>query len=165
MIKLSHITSLHSAVSIIRTGRFNPVSQDPLCADAGINSFIDGREANLDQHFEEVGARLILNWHGPVQLPGNFPLQTDVLYDYGPWRAFIPVGSQRYLNVASLECSPGGWADLETVSSWTRSLFGVTRLWKSKHGAKARQEVGKLISRYPSVRIGNPVIQAKMSGS
>lgn len=128
MTQLFHITSLHSAISIIRTGRFNPVSQNPLCADAGVNAFIVGRQANLGQHFEQVGVRLILDWHGPIELPGNFPLRPNVLYDYGAWRAFIPAGSQLYLNVAGLDCSPDAWADLETDTPSAGDLSGVTRV-------------------------------------
>lgn len=158
MIQLFHITSLHSAISIIRTGRFIPVSQNPLCADAGLNSFIVGRQANLGQHFEQVGVRLILDWHGPIELPGNFPLPPDVLYDYGPWRTFIPVGSQRYLNVAGLDCLPEAWDELSTGISWAGDLFGVTRVWKPKRGAKVRQEVEGLIGGYPSIQVGDPVI-------
>ena len=155
MTQLFHITSLHSAISIIRTGRFHPASQNPLCADAGVNSFIVGRQANLDQCFEGVGARLIFDWNGPIKRPGNFPLRPDVLYVYGAWRAFIPVGSQRFLNVVGLDCQPDEWRDLEINAPWGCDLPGVSRWWKSKHGAKVRQEVEGLIGHRPSVKVGN----------
>lgn len=105
MIKFIHITSLQSALSIMRTGKFRPVKGTD--SDAGLNGLQLGRLGWDEQSFTGSGAGLLFEWTGPVEIgTGSSP---DNLYDQMPHRIFIPGGTQRHLRLTGFIAAPQTW--------------------------------------------------------
>lgn len=113
MTPLVHITSLESAISIILSGRYHPFQSHPTLTDSGLNAFIVDSIPNLRQEFGGVGARLLLNWNGPVEKRNNFPLPPNVLCTDMPWRVVVPLGTTEHLTLAGLDASDEEWRNLD----------------------------------------------------
>lgn len=120
--RLYHITSPGAAVSIVRTGRFYAAGTTPLNNDNGLNCLAFRVGYRLDQHFEGVGANVILEWTGPTSVTSQDaypPLAVDVLHDQFPWRCFIRGGSNAtYLRVVRIKFAKGEVDTLLELPSW-----------------------------------------------
>ena len=95
-VRIFHITSLARAVAIVESSNFFPVSKHPLNNDNGLNYFCYKPGYRMGQSFEGEGARLVLDWSGPVVVTHpdtSAPLPTDILHDQHPWRCFIREGT------------------------------------------------------------------------
>jgi hypothetical protein len=95
-VRVFHITSPAGAVAIVDRGIFYPVSNHLLNNDNGLNCFGYRAGYRMGQHFEGEGARLILEWSGPVAVTHpdtSPPLPPNVLHDQHPWRCFVRGGS------------------------------------------------------------------------
>jgi hypothetical protein len=123
--RIFHITSPSDALSIVECGVFYPFSENRLNNDNGLNCF-DSRPNYWNNLCEGYGARLILEWTGPVEVTHRDtrpPLKTDVLHNQHPWRCFIRGGTgARYLRVVGIRFSPGEVNALVPVTSWYRWL-------------------------------------------
>lgn len=124
--RIFHITSPASVVAIVESGTFYPVSDHPLNNDNGLNCFCYKRGYRMGQHFEGVGARLILEWSGPVAMthPGTSPpLPTDMLHDQHPWRCFIRGGTNdQFLRVIGIHFADGAIDSILDLPLWHRFL-------------------------------------------
>jgi len=95
--RLYHFTSASQAQAIMESGKFNPASQHPLNNDNGLNCFAFRSGYRLGQCFEGTGAKLIMEWTGPIVTTNQNaspPLAPDVLHDQHPWRCFVRGGSK-----------------------------------------------------------------------
>jgi hypothetical protein len=123
--RLFHITSPSDALSIVECGVFYPVSEHRLNNDNGLNCF-DSRPNYWNNRCEGYGARLLLEWTGPVEVTHRDtppPLKTEVLHDQHPWRCFIRGGtSARYLRVVGIRLSPREVNSLVLVPGWHQWL-------------------------------------------
>lgn len=124
--RIFHITSPASAVAIVERGTFYPVSNHPLNNDNGLNCFCYKPGYWMGQYFEGEGARLILEWFGPVAVTHpdtSPPLPTDVLHDQHPWRCFIRGGTKaQFLRVISIHFAKGTIDSILNLPSWHRFL-------------------------------------------
>ena len=97
---IEHITSIECAYEIVKSGKYRPVSTDPLHGDAGLNC-LNGSGNN---HYENVGVVLKFNWLGPTQATEKqYDLPKNVLIDNGPWRLIVPTKTYKHLTFDSLE--------------------------------------------------------------
>lgn len=95
--RLYHFTSASNAKAIMDSGKFKPASLHPLNNDNGLNCFAFRSGYRLGQCFEGTGARLVMEWNGPVETTNQNvspPLAPDVLHDQHPWRCFVRGGSK-----------------------------------------------------------------------
>lgn len=117
-----HITSQDSAASIIKSGRYYPVSTNPLNNDSGLNCFCFNQSYNLNQCFGGVGAKIVFDWTGPYQitLPSTPPpLSQNMLHDQSPWRCFIRGGvTHMNLRVVRVLFASGALDDGLLFPSW-----------------------------------------------
>jgi len=114
MIKFKHITSLESALSIMRSERYRPVRGT--ASDAGLNGLQLGRIGWDKQYFTGTGARLYFEWSGPVEFgPGSAP---NVLFDQMPHRVFVPTGTDRHLRLTGFKAAPEAWEQYYVKLPW-----------------------------------------------
>lgn len=99
-VRIFHITSPTCALAIVESGIFYPASTHRLNNDNGLNCFDARPGYRMGQCFEGVGARLVLEWNGPVVAthPNTSPpLTPDLLHIQHPWRCFIRGGTNKQL--------------------------------------------------------------------
>ncbi len=136
--RISHYTSPNSATEIIRSGIFYPASTHPLNNDNGLNCFRKGQRYWPGQYYEGFGAKLILEWSGPIVFTDKNtspPLPTDVLHDQHPWRCFIRGGtSAKYLRVANVRFEKGEIDTLLEFPSFYRLLPTTLREKMKRRG-------------------------------
>ncbi|MAN76217.1 MAG: hypothetical protein CML24_03205 [Rhizobiales bacterium] len=114
MIEFMHITSLESALSILRSGRFHPVRGTQ--ADAGLNGLQLGRVGWNEQYFTGIGVRLFFQWSGPVEIgPGTTP---NVLFDQMPHRVFVPAGTDQDLRLTGFKAAATTWEQHQFEIPW-----------------------------------------------
>ena len=108
--KIVHVTSIGSALAIMRSRVFLPASPDPLNGDAGLNGLELSRshECN-DWWLTGTGARLPFEWGGPVDNSTTVPLAPNVLHDDMPYRVVVPAGTTRHLTLVGFEADPDVW--------------------------------------------------------
>lgn len=120
--RVYHITSPAKAVNIVKQGVFYPASDHPLNNDNGLNCFGYRAGYTLGQCFEGTGAKLILEWSGPVaitHLNTSPPLPSDVLHDQYPWRCFIRGGSTpEFLRIVDIHFEKGAIDSLLDFPGW-----------------------------------------------
>ncbi|WP_227107774.1 hypothetical protein [Chromobacterium rhizoryzae] len=124
--RIFHVTSSASAVAIIKRGIFYPASDHPLNNDNGLNCFRYRSGYQMRQNFVGEGARLILEWSGPVVITHpdvSPPLPTDVLHDQYPWRCFIRGGTKfQFLRVLGIHFAKGEIDSVLDFPSWHQFL-------------------------------------------
>jgi hypothetical protein len=114
MVTFMHITSLESALSILRSGQFHPVWGTP--ADAGLNGLQLGRVGWNEQYFTGTGVRLFFQWSGPVEIgPGSTP---NVLFDQMPHRVFVPIETREHLRLTGFTAAPLTWQQHQFEIPW-----------------------------------------------
>lgn len=119
--RVYHITSPGAAVSIVRSGIFNPSTNFLEDQDNGLNC-LPYHVGYLSQGFGGTGAKVILEWTGPISVTPETtypPLAMNVLHDQLPWRCFIRGGSNpAFLRVVRIKFDKGGVDTLIQVPSW-----------------------------------------------
>lgn len=106
-IRLFHITSPESALSILEKEIFYPVSNHDHNHDNGLNCFPYHRYGYLmGQCYEGFGAKLILEWRGETTITSknaSDPLPPNILHDQHNWRCFIRGGTdKKYLRIIGI---------------------------------------------------------------
>ena len=101
---LRHITSIERAKNIVETGNFICAYGDPLARDACLNC-LNGSNGNQP---EASGVMLKFRWSGNEPIMNKTgdlprPLKPDYLYDEGPWRLVVPIGTTNHLTFDSIE--------------------------------------------------------------
>lgn len=156
---LIHETAPGIALLIIKSRIFQAGT---IIGDSGVNAEIVGHVAgpyNPDQAAAR-GAILKFEWLGPVskqEFENGYP--PDVLYDQHPHRAFIPVGSTKYLRLIDVELRIGvSWRDLtytpergqpRLLTKWCSWI----RQWEEK---RIGREVVRVVNTRPLVMVGFP---------
>lgn len=104
--RIYHITSPQNAVAIIENNIFYPASNHQLNNDNGLNGFCYKRIYMKRQCFEGVGAKLILEWSGPIEdtdMNTPPPLPPNILHIQNPWRCFIRGGTDaQYIRIVGV---------------------------------------------------------------
>jgi hypothetical protein len=154
-----HETDLMSAISIINSGHFIPCYNDVGAGDSGLNALICGAPQNRGQNIEGRGAKIYLQWDGPVRIGGLPPLEQNMLHDYGAWRAVVPYGTTMYLSVSRL--------DVDDESDW-RSAIGpapfymrfspvLRDFWFERKICELKNNIDRKITEGGAIRVGYPL--------
>lgn len=122
--RIYHITSPASAISILESGKFRPTSDNPLNFDSGLNSFRFSAVYQGGQNIRS-GARLVMEWAGPVVVgpAGAFQMAPGTLYDQYPWRCFIPnqtIGNM--LRIVAIRFDQDEIEDMISIPVWHKLL-------------------------------------------
>jgi hypothetical protein len=129
--RLYHITSPESAMAVMDSGKFYPASTYRLNNDNGLNCFSFKPGYRLGQRFEGEGAKIILEWTGPVAITHQDtspPLLTDILHDQFPWRCFVRGGSNpNHLRMVAIRFDNRIVDDMIHVPRWHKILPEMLR--------------------------------------
>ena len=124
--RIYHLTSPARALAIVNSGIFYPASRHPLNNDNGLNCFSYRPGYRIGQCFGGEGARVILEWSGPVAVTHpdtSPPLQPNVLHDQHPWRCFVRGGSSSgFLRIVAVYFEKGALDSLVAIPFWHRYL-------------------------------------------
>jgi hypothetical protein len=130
-VRVFHITSPARALAIVENGIFHPASTNRLNNDNGLNCFDDQPGYQMGQRFEGKGARLLLEWRGPVvvtPLNASPPLAPNLLHNQHPWRCFIRGGTNKqYLRVIGIQFSKDALSSIFETPAWHRFLPAAMR--------------------------------------
>lgn len=151
---LFHITSLERLVSIVRKGRYIPAYSKPAASDSGLNAGIVDQPLT-EQHFEARGARLILEFDGPLVKFENFPLEVGSVYDNLPWRVIVPHGTKEGLTMTGCVLDQNiVWIDL--ISEPPCWVFGTKRKtdWRRQKALELENEIISSLQKRPHLRVG-----------
>lgn len=127
-IRIFHITSIEAAESILAKRQFFAVCRSPYNFDSGLNCFGYQGQFRLGQYYEGTGARLILDWSGPVEVYDEkthkqVPIGKSVLFDMRPWKYLIPVGaSKEYLRVVGVRFEKDAIDNYLPIPRWLHIL-------------------------------------------
>ncbi|RDE07567.1 hypothetical protein [Pelagibacterium lacus] len=149
MIEFMHITSLDSALSILRSGHFHPVRGT--LADAGLNGLQSGRIGWNEQYFTGIGVRLFFEWSGPVEIgPGSAP---NVLFDQMPHRVFVPAGTEQYLRLTGFRAAALTWQQRRFKIPWY--CFGPARRERARRRAmvQLQAEIDSIVETKPYISV------------
>ena len=141
-----HITSIESALSILRSGVFRPKAIDPADGDNGLN-LLDVRPGYWRQEIESTQCKIVFECSLPVVQTSTGspnPLASGVLHDQHPWRMFIrgpiPQCSLRVTHVLMRD-----WAINEYLNGRTRGL------WPSFASAIRKRQKLRLLREFRSL--------------
>lgn len=152
-ITLFHVTSVERAISIIISQRFEPFDSSPAALDSGLNAGIVG-EPLSSQKFEHHGAKLIMEWSGPVikgAISDNpFPLPIDTLYNALPWRVVVSHGTTQYLRAVDIQCSDQALME-DARHPWYCLTEKMRERWKFSELKKRRERIKRLVKDKPSI--------------
>lgn len=157
MIEFAHITSLASALAIMRSLTFHPIQPDG--GDAGLNGLaVDRRPARTRQHFEGLGVYLFFEWSGPIWkwddlTDGHrtWDPQPNILIDQMPFRVFVPNGTMRHLTLTGLEVKPEAWEEqLEFPPS--SAMLGW-RIFRRRIKFRIEAEIEQIAKLRPNVTV------------
>lgn len=149
MIKFMHITSLDSALSILRSKSFHPVRGT--LADAGLNGLQSGRIGWNEQYFTGIGVRLFFEWSGRVAIgPGSAP---NILFDQMPHRVFVPAGTDKYLRLTGFTAAPATWQQRQFDIPWY--CFGPANRARARLRAmvQLQAEIDSIVETRPSISV------------
>lgn len=132
---IEHVTSLSSAINIIQTGHYKPASRNPLHGDVGLNC-LNGTPNNT---YAGNGVILKLNWTGQLPIMNLYlqePYCPNKIYDEGPWRLFVPIGTSKYLTFNSLVINSNVQLEEYLVSKTNFLKKLLIRNWMRKEKRK-----------------------------
>ncbi|SDG90515.1 hypothetical protein [Pelagibacterium luteolum] len=156
MIEFAHITSVSSALKILRSKVYRPAQ--PQRSDAGLYGLIANDRSTYSEPTSEYGgARLHFEWTGPVTTrpdwePPRNP-SPNMLNHHLPFRVFVPIGTTRHLRLTGLEITPGGWAN-DLAVPWHCTMFSA---WdcRQKMKIKIQAEIEKMAEMKPNVIVSS----------
>ncbi|MBF8643704.1 MULTISPECIES: hypothetical protein [Pseudomonas] len=152
-IMLFHVTSIERARSIIASQQFKPADHAPHLSDSGLNAGIVG-ELLASQQYEHYGAKLIMEWSGPVingAISDNpFPLPIDTLYNALPWRVVVSQGTTQYLRAVDIQCSDQALME-DARHPWYCLTEGMQERWRLSELKKRRDSIKRLVKDKPSI--------------
>lgn len=167
MVELLHETNLFVALDVIKKKKF---LAGPILGDAGLNVEIKNHPKgfNPDQS-EGKGAILEFEWTGPTTTDTYeiYP-EMDVLYDQHPHRAFLFVGSSKYLRLVNVKLKSGfQWSDtispptlvfseILSASMWKDWLSSFHTNWISNKENALINEIAKELDAKPLIKIVTP---------
>ncbi len=147
---LIHHTSLDRAISIVRTCVYKPAQS---AGDEGLNAFVVGKPMNRGQWIEATGAVLKFDWSGPTRVNNVSPFEPNVLHENLPWRAFVPVGSTKYLRVIGLEADNEAWENQIETTPWYCLSGKMKAAYRQKHAKILKRKIEDRIATHPSVEV------------
>lgn len=129
-------------MEIIDTGLYKSADPNPLNGDAGLNC-LNGNEAN---GYSNNGVILKFYWSGgpSVYDDGNGrPYNPNILYDNGPWRKVVPVGTENFLYFHEIVIIDETQFDnhISSHTSWLKKIFKPN--WLEKEKLKIKDSLAK----------------------
>lgn len=171
-----HVTSLASALSIMKSGKYIADKNFETSEDAWINLGIMGKILDLRGIF--LGRKeviMIFRWTGEIRrMVRTEDIEPDVLYDGMPTRALVRAGSSQFLNLIGIEIVHSAerfgekfdnikilgvrWEEPEISELFSkRPFYAITekqrKRWAYSQEAKLKNTIIKIIEEKPKIVI------------